>query len=296
MAIASDSIAHVARYRPDMLEEVEGIAQGAGVDVVDVMLLQVRNQLLPDREGGCTSIAVGSTDGSGRGPMVAQNWDNDPDLDPFTIVLTRRPTGQPALMTVGQAGLIAYIGFNDAGIGACLNTLPAPSRPSGVPHYFTLRGIYETGTLGEAVEAVRRADRAIPANIMLSTPQGPADLEVTLDEVHVLRPTDPGDVLVHTNHCLHPELRAVADAFPDLIESRARLARVDALLASSPDTTAVLRDHAGHPRSICRHPNPDPATGGWRTTMSVVIEPRDGRMHVSRGNPCERPYETYELH
>jgi hypothetical protein len=30
--------------------------------------------------------------------------------------------------------------------------------------------------------------------------------------------------------------------------------------------------------------------------MSVVIEPREGRMQVSRGNPCERPYETYQLH
>src|SRR6185369_2131399 len=91
---------------------------------------------------------------------------------------------------VTQAGLIAYIGFSEAGIGACLNTLPAPSRELGVPHYFTLRGIYEARSRDEAAAAVRRAHRAIPANIMLITPQGPADFEITPDEVHVL--TDDG--------------------------------------------------------------------------------------------------------
>jgi isopenicillin-N N-acyltransferase-like protein len=107
LQVAADSIAHVARYQPAMLEEIEGIAQGAGVSVQDVLLLQVRNQLQPDLTGGCTSFALAATDSAGRGSIVAQNWDNDPDLDPFTVVLTRRPTGKPALMTLGRAGLIA---------------------------------------------------------------------------------------------------------------------------------------------------------------------------------------------
>jgi len=147
--------------------------------------------------------------------IVAQNWDNDLVLDEFTVVLTRRPTDQPALMTVTQAGLISYLGFNEMGIGACVNTLPAAAREVGVPHYFTLREIYEATSLDEAVHAVRRAHRAIPANIMLATPQGPADLEVTIDDVHVLRDEGAG-YIVHTNHCVHPELRSNIDKFPEL--------------------------------------------------------------------------------
>jgi hypothetical protein len=64
---------------------------------------------------------------------------------------------------VTQAGLIAYIGFNDAGIGLCLNSLPAPSRPLGVPHYFTVREMFEASSLADVVHAVERAERAIPA-------------------------------------------------------------------------------------------------------------------------------------
>jgi isopenicillin-N N-acyltransferase-like protein len=257
------------------------------------MLLQVRNQLQPENDAACTSLATGG--------IVAQNWDNDPALDPLTIVLTRRPTGKPALMTVTQAGLIAYIGVNDAGIGLCLNTLPAPSRPLGVPHYFTVRGIYEARTLEGAVTAVERAERAIPANIMLSTPQGPADLEVTLDSVHVLR-DEQASGLAHTNHCKHPALVEIGRRFPELVQSYARDRRIHELIdfSSSRDLSLerikhALRDHQDHPRSICRHANDDPKTGFWQTVFSVIIETDLRRMHISRGTPCEHEYATYEL-
>lgn len=297
--VASDSMAWVERYAPDQLDELRGMASAAGVTLDDILLLQIRNQLQPDDAGGCTSLSLAPLSLATRstvGRIVAQNWDNDPALDPFTLVLTRRPTGKPAFTTITQAGLIAYIGFNEAGMGLCLNTLPAPSRKLGVPHYCIVRRLLETRSLAEAIETVSRAERAIPANIMLSTPEGPADLEATLEGVHVLR--DATQVL-HTNHCLHPELAAVNRQFPELIQSRPRLARMEALLrgvGSNPtleDIADVLRDHDGYPASICRHANADPRHGFWQTVFSVIIQPESQQMHATRGTPCDRPYETY---
>ncbi|MGY8823398.1 MAG: C45 family autoproteolytic acyltransferase/hydrolase [Candidatus Latescibacterota bacterium] len=289
LEIARQSAAHVEHYAPHMLDELRGMAQSSGVSFDNLMLLQVRNQLQPTEDAGCTSFA-------GDAAIVAQNWDNDPALDPFTLVLTRRPTGKPALMNITQAGLIAYIGLNSAGIALCLNSLPAPSRTWGVPHYFTVRAIYESTSIDEAIQAVRRAQRAIPANIMLATPQGPADMEITIDDVHVLRDED---LVTHTNHCLHPDLKHINPDFPELIESGPRLDRINHILGSVPLTVArakaALRDHDNHPRSICRHANDHPATGFWVSVFSVVIEAAAGRMHVSRGNPCENEYETYQL-
>ena len=145
-------------------------------------------------------------------------------------MLTRRPTGKPALLNLTQAGLIAYIGFNEAGLGVCLNSLPAPARKLGVPHYFTVRGIYEADSLAGAVESVRRAARVIPANIMLATPQGPVDLEITIDDVKLYQNSDQGGI-AHTNHCLHPDLQPINEQFPELIDSHARLRRIDSLLS-----------------------------------------------------------------
>jgi isopenicillin-N N-acyltransferase-like protein len=296
LEVAAGSVAHSEQYSPELVEEMRGTAEAARVSLEELMLLQVRNQLVGEPEAGCTSVASVAS----QGGLVAQNWDNDPALDPFTIVLARRPRGKPASLTVTQAGLIGYIGLSETGMGVCLNTLPAPSRRLGVPHYFVVRSVIEADSLASAVAAVRRAERAIPANIMMITPQGPADLEVTVDGVEVVGDDGRGWV-THTNHCRHPALRRINASFPELIQSHARQERIEALLgaeAGAPSAARVqqaLRDHQGHPRSICRHANDDPPYGFWQTVFSVVIEPEARSMHISRGTPCTHPYETYRL-
>ena len=298
MSVARDCMPYVEQYAPHHLEEMRGMSESSGVSLDDLMMLQIRNQLQADADSGCTSFSVATP--AGKANIVGQNWDNDPALNPFTIVLTRRPEGMPALLNITQAGIIAYIGLNSEGIGLCLNTLPAPSRLLGVPHYFTVRGIYETLTMEDAVQAVRRAKRAIPANIILATPQGPADLEVTLDNVHVIRDDGVG-LVTHTNHCEHPELVHNNDVFPELIQSGGRKIRIQKLFTDMERPFAIkslkaaLSDHEDHPTSICRHPNDHPTTGYWATAFSVIIETDSGRMHVSKNNPCQNPYETYAL-
>ena len=300
MKLARDCIPYAEEYSPDSVEELKGTAEASGVTFEDLMMLQVRNQLKPEEEAGCTSFSIAPVTNQNNHFIIGQNWDNDPALDPFTVVLKRRPEDKPALMNITQAGLIGYIGLNQAGIGICLTTLPAPSRDLGVPHYFQVREIYQKNSLDGAIEAVRRAYRAIPANICLSTPQGPADLEVTIDDVHVLR-DEANRIVTHTNHCVHTELLPINDEFPELIESHARIARIDKLLSEPAGPLALdhlkaaLSDHENHPRSICRHVNDHPHTGYWVSVFSVIIEADDGVMHISRGNPCERPYETYSL-
>lgn len=296
MDVARQSTAFAEKYRPDLVEELRGTAEAAGVTLDDLMLLQVRNQFSPEKEGGCTSLAIQCS--AETDAVVAQTWDNDPLLDNFTVVLTRRPEGKPATMSCSQAGLISYMGFSETGIGACVNTLPAPSRAVGVPHYFTLRELFEARSLDEAAASVRRAHRAIPVNIMLATPQGPADLEVTIDDVRVLRPDNSRSV-THTNHCVHPDLLAVNDQFPELIQSHARKQRIDGLTASGcssiEELKAILSDHDGFPRSICRHPNEDPGNGFWVTVFALIIGPSERRMHITRGTPCDHTFETYSL-
>jgi isopenicillin-N N-acyltransferase like protein len=293
----AESTRFVADWCPDLLEELQGTAEAAGVSEADLMLLQIRNQLTADEESGCTSLSV-----SGHGvnaPIVAQNWDNDPLLDEFTVVLTRRPTNKPATMMCTQAGLISYLGFSETGIGACVNTLPAPARSAGVPHYFILRQMYDATSLEDATAVLSSANRAIPVNIMMTTPQGPANLEATIDDVRILTPENSRCV-THTNHCVHPDFEYINADFPELIQSRPRRERINELLLSgdTPDAEQVknaLQDHSGHPTSICRHENADPQHGFWTTVFSIVIQPTLGQMQVSRGTPCDHPFETYTM-
>ena len=54
-------------------------------------------------------------------------------------------------------------------------------------------------------------------------------------------------------------------------------------------------DHEEFPRSICRHENEHPETGFWTTTISVIIDPSENKMDLTRGNPCSNEYVTYKL-
>ena len=318
LAVAAESIPAAERYLPEAMEELRGIAEGASVTVEQAMLINVRNQLDAPGTGpllrarsslappappeGCTAVLVEPRASASGVGMVAQNWDNDPATDAFSVVLTRRPTGKPALMTFTRPGELANLGLSSAGMGIALNAMPGAQRRAGVPWYFILRAMYESASLEAAVREIERAERGIPANAVVITADGGADIEIMIDAVRVLKPDAPG-TLVHTNHCVHPELIPINDRYSARIygQSFLRKARGESILSSADHPVTLeqiqrlLSDHEGYPTSICRHPNDDPALGWQRSVVSVILEPAVGRMHLSRGNPCENPYEIYEM-
>src|SRR5690349_16874071 len=89
MKNAAATVPYAEAYSADMVDELRGMAEAARVSLEDLMLLHVRNQLRPEHDAGCTSFALASRGAVRTGNIVAQNWDNDPDLDQFTVVLTR---------------------------------------------------------------------------------------------------------------------------------------------------------------------------------------------------------------
>ena len=326
-AVAAAATPYAESYIPDAVAELRATAHAANLPFERVMLINVRSMLSAHAKEmpapktpseGCTSVMVGAGASANGVGFAGQNWDNDPAMDPFSAVITRRPTGKPAFMTWCQPGVIAYMGFSDAGFGVCMNALNGPSRRNGVGWYFLVRSIYEERSLEGVVSRISAARRAMTANAALITPDGPADLEITLDTVQVLRPTagaGEAETLVHTNHCVHESLSAYNDDYAAAIygQSFDRKARAEEMLGNTPgrssgqpgkapsgkvsvdDVKSILSDRQGYPTSINRYPNDDPSTGWQRSVVSMIVEPDAGRMHVSRGNPGDNPYELYEL-
>ena len=311
-AVAAAAVPYAEAYLPDAVEELRATSRAAGLPFEHLMLINVRSMLsapaTPPTEG-CTAIMVGSRASASGIGFAGQNWDNDPAMDPFSAVIVRRPTGKPAFISWCQPGVIAYMGMSNAGFGVCMNALNGPSRRDGVGWYFLVRSIYEQTRLDDVVEKIGSARRAMTGNAALITTDGPADLEITLDTVELLK-SGPDGSMAHTNHCVHERLVGYNERFADAIygQSFDRKARAEALLAkaaatsanpgkiSVEDVMAILSDRQGHPTSINRYPNDDPATGWQRSVVSMIVEPDAGRMHVSRGNPGDNPYELYELH
>ena len=88
---------------------------------------------------------------------------------------------------------------------------------------------------------------------------------------------------------------------PELIDSHARKRRLDELFGAMEQPLSVdackvvLQDHDNYPRSLCRHGNDQPLHGFWESVFSVVSEAPESCMHISRGTPCNHPFEIYRL-
>jgi hypothetical protein len=311
-AVAAAAVPYAEAFLPSAIEELRATSHAAGLPFEHLMLINVRSMLSAPAThlaAGCTAVMVGAgASASGIG-FAGQNWDNDPAMDPFSAVIVRRPKSKPAFMSWCQPGIIAYMGMSEAGLGVCLNALNGPSRRDGVGWYFLVRSIYEQTHLDDVIRKIDSARRAMSGNAALITPDGPADLEITLDAIGVLK-SDPDGSMAHTNHCVHESLVQYNERFAGLIygQSFDRKSRAEALLAAAATTSAtpgkisvedvmtILSDRQGYPTSINRYPNDDPSTGWQRSVISMIVEPDAGRMHVSRGNPGDNSYELYELH
>jgi isopenicillin-N N-acyltransferase-like protein len=154
-----------------------------------------------------------------------------------------------------------------------------------------VRAVLESRTLGGAIEVVCSSPRSASINLLIGqafdapVPGEVIDVEVAPGDVGFLHPVD--GVITHANH--FESSIGVHDTLKDLGGSSFfRAARARRLLGASPgvkEIHAVLADHGGLPRSICRH-DADAAVEPSETLSSVVLHLDERRMAVTAGPPC----------
>lgn len=306
----------ISRWTPDLLDEVEGIAEGAGIDRATMVAFQLvdedwwfrRNRRLgirPPASLKCSALAFG-----GRGqdaPVVAENLDIPKWSDGLqTLLRVQRPSGDEALV-FSYAGMIGLTGVNSSGVGVCVNSLiQLDTRTDGLPVAFVLRGILECSSLEEAARFVRDVDHASGQSYLIGGPRGVGAFECSARGATQLRASGDGRGLCHTNHPLVCQNAGIFDAVQRLEDPerlrRSRLnseCRLDCLQRSLDSNPApgravdvakrALRSHDGD-YPVCCHNVKDRS---WFTAWSVIYELADQPVaHFTCGPPCRSDYRT----
>jgi len=292
------------RYCPHLVEEIHGLAEGAAVPLAEALAVQVRGEMGQRGGEGCTTFVIAAAGTSDRQVLIGQNSDVEPELERFAYVLRLEPSDRPPVLMWTFGGQIGYHGLNATGVAHFANALGGgPAWKFALPHYPVKRLMLEQRTLPEILDLVQRVPVCSSGNYVLCDGAGRiADVELT-PEGPTLLEDGGGGFLVHTNHFLcgphaGPAAASVPDSFPRLRRMRELVARGLGQLTIE-DLKRVLADHDGWPTSICRHPHdgrdhPSVSARG-RTVASLIAEPSFGRLHVSRGNPCQVPSLTYSL-
>jgi len=308
--------APIAAFEPRYVEELRGIADGAGLPFEDVLAINVRTEVMFSakarqaaeavrRPGECSAFAVLPEASESGGTLVGQNWDWLPHSYETVVVLEAVQDVGPDFVTIVEAGLLAKTGLNSAGIGLCTNALvtDADRGEPGVPYHVVLRAILDAETITDALTVIQRQPRSSSAGYLIAHDDGLAvyveSAPGDFTQLHLVFPEQ--GVLLHTNHFVsaaYPGKDVSVWAMPDSpfrLERLRSLVRGAGVPLSVETFTAALSDHAGHPFGVCSHRDlraPEPEQGA--TILSVVMELDRRRISIADGTPCTFEYRVLD--
>ncbi len=295
------------KYAPEVVEEIKGMAAGANVNFEDIFFLNITYEIsVPSVMEGCTSYAAGG-EATHNGKVIAgQNFDYIKPWDDFVLLLKMNPSQGPRFMAVTAAGCLGLLGISSAGMSVNLNLLRNKNSltpHNGVPTHVILRKIFMSENIGEAITAIATAEGRSAKNYLLTTGQGDIiNIETTTNDLDI-QYAERG-IYTHAN-CFKADRFKSTDVaslfFPDAYVRSQRLFQLMERHHGSISVDVmkqILQDHNNYPDSICRHPNPRaplPIGKIMKTVASIISCPKEQKVHISLGNPCENDYFEYQL-
>ncbi|MBM3220086.1 MAG: acyl-CoA--6-aminopenicillanic acid acyltransferase [Candidatus Rokubacteria bacterium] len=137
--LVQDCLPRIEAFEPAYVEEMRGIAEGAGLDFEAIVLLNARTEILKLGSGAggrlsarapapsddaCTGVVALPEATPSRRLIHAQNWDWKVECAETAVVLSIRRDDGPDLLTFTEAGGLARSGLNAAGIAIDFECAP----------------------------------------------------------------------------------------------------------------------------------------------------------------------------
>jgi isopenicillin-N N-acyltransferase-like protein len=203
-------LASVQADVPDLFEEIQGVAEGAGVDLKQLFVYQSFDEFFVflltsgtldmGTTGHCTTAGVYGR--AGKPNYVGHNNDIPTYHEELVTVLhIKYPDSDLEILQSAFAGQIGQNGVNNRGVAVGINTLANLPGGDGLPVSFNVRKILESGDLDEAIAYLKGAHFAQAMNYMVGDRERVVSVETWDDQALVLDIYE-GDHAVHTNHAL----------------------------------------------------------------------------------------------
>jgi isopenicillin-N N-acyltransferase like protein len=315
-------IAAAARWTPQLVDEIEGISQGAGVGLGIVWAFQHQDEmncLSVDLEAGmisgdeaCTSLGHPP---QGTSPTIlAQNLDTPAIYHGKQTLLKQRFTDSPLeALIITEPGLVGICGMNNLGLGVCQNTLANQMNRSrqGLAAMLVIRGVLSQPSLEKAVEFLKTIRHASGINYALGDPLGVADYECSPHHVCRYVPLNVPEWIFHTNHPLvnddlyplHLLSMPLQKTFQFFISnSTTRFSALQKRVVNTngpisvESVKTILCSHDSEDFPICRHERPELGPMGGRTNNSIImLLSAQPEMYLAAGEPCQSEYRKFDF-
>lgn len=300
-ALAREYLAFTEPRLPWLVGELEGIAEAADIDPLDLFAASIEELWYEPRrkvtQGRCSDVVAGPSATADGHLLVGHTNDLRPAAEEHIVGIEKQVAGDPTIFQLGGVPWLS-VGWNSAGLSLTGNELSPNDERLGISRSHQVLEMMRARTLDEMVSMSLRPDRASSYNnVLTSADGGVANVEGSATDAEVTG-LDADDHLVHTNHYVCDRMLPF-EGDPDYaVRSNVRFERARELIAAQAPgsvTTEVMRgilsDHATRPDSLCRHPEfgfPDTKTAFW-----CVADVTEGRIAFGRGNPCDSEAQEY---
>lgn len=299
---ATDFKPAIERWTPGLLDEVRGIAEGAGIDFDTIYAFQLIDETwVMGREASldkCTSIAAGARAGSPA--FVSQTMDIPGFYHGFqTVLRIRDEVRNLETLVFTIPGVVALNGVNSRSVGVCVNAVTQLAySPKGLPVAFVIRGILRQKTYGEAVKFLEDIPPAAPQNYMIGGPWEAAGFERSAGRMSRFMPFDGAAFTYHTNHPIVND--DLTPRFAEQLKRRGQtLAQYGAfctrfafLRKALADNTAVL-DLDRLKALYADRPSGINNAGTYGCTIMILGGKPE--LHISPGRPDARPFQRLDF-
>lgn len=305
--ISQSFLPFIRAYSPELLEELEGMAEGAGVSFDDLLTLNSRSEAMTliqrpasDEEelDGCSSVAVLPDAMADQHTVLAQNWDTYTWQEYGTIILQVLKEDGADMMIVTEAGQLARYGLNQAGLALGVNSLHKTynTKVFGVPSVFIRRKFLEQDRYVDAVNKIFGADSMLPMYYVAAYAGGDAmGFEKVEQGQMVLYPEN--GLIAHSNHLKHPKQGYQVDSLGGTLYRDRRilkhlLPKVGSITRQ--DIITAFQDHFGFPFCVCRHGDERKKELDKISTLGcIIMDATDKRIWVCKGTPCSGQFREY---
>src|SRR5659263_19402 len=281
------------KHTPDLLEEVRGIADGAGIEYETVLSLNCMFEIprIAGRKEIHYCTAWGITDG--RRCIAAQNLDLAEEYGGFLTLFRIAPLKKRVVLLLTMPGMISMLGMNGDGLVFVGTTVSSRQVSYGLPKPFISRIIlHNCNNVEEATAILMNSPRTTGGNVLLADARGGMRVvECSSVKCAVINPEN--GYVATTNHYTDDDLFGLSP--PDTTSSETRLKRIRWLLEHMGKRDlemmfSLTRDHAHLPDdlTICRH-------GDISTVSSLVFLPEERSIWISGRLPCSSSFRLYRV-
>jgi Acyl-coenzyme A:6-aminopenicillanic acid acyl-transferase len=160
----------IKAYSPEIMNELEGTAEGSGLPLNEMVLLTLHEELyhrgiLPSAgHGHCTTAAVGPGVTSDGNVYIGQNWDWWYSMFGKSELLLWRCKSYPDVLCYSYPGIRTGSGMNSAGIALVWTSIvssPESDGPRvGVPTYILIAHLLNQTTIEAVIKEAQKAKNA----------------------------------------------------------------------------------------------------------------------------------------